>query len=71
MTDAELLELNQMGLIPGPGEEEKDFVQRVAKTKERYKDGIPKAHWDWVGVQLEEMFGFRPAFLYAFYSNEI
>lgn len=29
MTDDELLEYNRLGLIPGPNEEEKDFLQRV------------------------------------------
>lgn len=74
MTDQELLLLNQEGFIPGPGEEEGDFLKRVEEGKKRFfeleGEWIPKAHWDWVSLHLKEMFDFTPCYLPAFYSNK-
>ena len=72
MTDQELFSLNKEGFIPGPSESEEDFIQRVASVKKSGQTGqsIPDSHWDWVHASLEEIFDFRPACLFAFYSNK-
>jgi len=71
MTDRELLALDKIGFIPGPGENEETFLARVAKSKEQFKKGdwIPEAHWDWVREYLDEMVHVKPLYICAFYSN--
>lgn len=73
MTDDELLLLNHSGFIPGPTESEEEFTQRIQSVKQAFLklgDGaIPPSHWDWVRIQLQELFGFAPDSLPAFYSN--
>jgi len=72
MTDQELLDLNKEGLIPGPGEDEKNFIERVDFTKKRFTEGswIPDAHWDWVRLFLDDVFDVKPLYICAFYSNK-
>lgn len=72
MTDSELLQLDQMGFIPGPGESEEVFLSRVRSAQEQYKKGnwIPEAHWDWVREYLYELFNVKPLYICAFYSNQ-
>ncbi|HSX26402.1 MAG TPA: hypothetical protein VLE89_05280 [Chlamydiales bacterium] len=72
MTDAELLKLNEEGLIPGPGEREGDFLKRVGEVRGIYDGGQWISRWDWDGMEerVKELFDFRPKFLPAFYSNE-
>lgn len=73
MTDEELLSYNNLGFIPGPNESEADFTQRVKSVKQAFLklgDGtIPPSHWDWVEIQLKDLFSFTPHCLPAFYSN--
>lgn len=71
MTDAELLQLNARGFIPGPSETEEMFLNRAASVRERFAQGeqIPRAHWDWVRLHLKEIFDFEPECLPVFYSN--
>lgn len=75
MTDEELLDLNRRGFIPGPHENEEDFLYRVKETgKEAVKlsgTAIPKTHWEWVRRHLSEVFDFEPESLPAFYSNRL
>lgn len=71
MTDQDLLLLDKLGFIPGPGETEENFLDRVAVTKKKYELGnwIPEAHWDWVREYLVELFYVKPLYICAFYSN--
>ncbi len=71
MTDADLLALDKIGFIPGPGETEESFLSRVDKAKKYFQSGgwIPPAHWDWVREYLDEMFNVKPLYICAFYSN--
>lgn len=72
MTDNELLTLDKMGFIPGPGENEEAFRARVLKTKEQFENGawIPESHWDWVREYLDRLVGVKPLYICAFYSNQ-
>ncbi|MDE3045471.1 MAG: hypothetical protein KGJ02_02350 [Verrucomicrobiota bacterium] len=67
MSDEELLIWNQKGLIPGPGESEEAFRQRIEGVE---GDGLPREHWELAREQLKELFDFEPGCLKAFYSNE-
>lgn len=71
MTDAELLQLNASGFIPGPSETEEMFLNRAASVQKRCGQGeqIPRAHLDWVRLQLKEIFDFEPECIPVFYSN--
>lgn len=71
MTDQELFELDQMGFIPGPGEDEESFRARIARTQENFNRGqwIPAAQWDWVREYLGQLFNVKPLYICAFYSN--
>lgn len=71
MIDKELFALDGAGFIPGPGESEKDFLDRVRRAKENFEKGgwIPPAHWDWVRESLSEMFNVKPLYICALYSN--
>ena len=71
MTDEELLQFNREGFIPGPAETEKNFLERVASTREKFQEAeqIPRAHLDWVSLHLKELFDFEPKCLPIFYSN--
>lgn len=70
--DADLLELDKMGFIPGPEESEEAFLARVAEAKENFHKGewIPSAHWDWTREFLEQMFNVKPLYICSFYSNQ-
>ncbi|MBU6383457.1 MAG: hypothetical protein KGQ49_04315 [Verrucomicrobia bacterium] len=71
MTDLELLQLDHMGFIPGPEEQEEPFLARVQTTQAQYAqaDKIPEAHWDWVREFLDHLFHVKPLYICAFYSN--
>lgn len=71
MTDRDLLALDQIGFIPGPEEEEKDFLHRVAQSKARFGQGewIPESHWHSVRESLYQIFNVKPLYICAFYSN--
>lgn len=72
MKDEELIELDAQGFIPGPEETEALFLARVERTQKAYRtqtDPLPSAHWEWVRHHLQELFGFAPRYLTAFYSN--
>lgn len=60
MTDQELLALNAKGFIPGPGESEERFKDRVHMTP---------AQGQWVSLHLKELFDFEPRSLNVVYSN--
>ena len=72
MADRDLNALNKIGLIPGPGEDEGSFRERVERTMGRLKGGewIPDAHWQWVREFLGELFDVKPLYIGAFYSNQ-
>ncbi len=71
--DDELLSLFRSGFIPGPGEKELAFLNRVKQTKEAFfklgEGSIPPAHYAFVKEKLGRLFGFSPDSLPAFYSN--
>jgi hypothetical protein len=71
MTDEELIALDKMGFIPGPGESEESFLMRVGKTQKKFAEGswIPDAHWAWVREYLGQLFDVKPLYICAFYSN--
>lgn len=78
MTDQELFELNQRGFIPGPGESEGDFLQRLQAAENFFStppapfdrmEKVPEPHWDWVRHHLSEFYDFQPYSLMAYYSN--
>ncbi len=71
MTDRELMEWDQAGFIPGPGETEAAFKARVLLAKEKFEKGnwIPPAHWDWARESLCQLFNVKPLYICAFYSN--
>ncbi len=71
MTDRDLLALDKIGFIPGPGEKEEDFLARVALGKGQFEKGnwIPEAHWDWVREYLDQLFHVKPLYICAFYSD--
>jgi hypothetical protein len=71
MTDAELFELNEVGFIPGPGEQEEAFLARVERAKKRFEKGawIPACEWDWVRENLDRLANVKPLYICAFYSN--
>jgi hypothetical protein len=72
MTDPDLLALDKIGFIPGPGENEESFLARVERAKNNFQKGgwIPPAHWDWVREYLEQMYNVKPLYICAFYSNQ-
>lgn len=72
MTDRDLLALDNIGFIPGPDENEPEFLARVEKAKEKFKRGgwIPEPHWDWVRETLFQLFHVKPLYICAFYSNK-
>lgn len=71
MTDRDLLALDKIGFIPGPGENEEELLVRVGRAKEQFEKGnwIPESHWDWVREYLDQMFHVKPLYICAFYSN--
>ncbi len=71
MKDQELFALDKEGFLPGPGEDEKKFLERVCRTKKRFEKGgwIPASHWDWVRESLNGIFNVKPLYIAAFYSN--
>lgn len=71
MTDADLLALNKIGWLPGPGEDEASFEARVQKGKEHFEKtgGLGQAHWEWAREHLEELFDVKPLYIGAFYSK--
>lgn len=71
MTDQEIFSLDKEGFIPGPGENEKDFLDRVDRTKKKFEKGgwIPASHWSWVRESLYEILNVKPLYICAFYSN--
>ncbi len=78
MTDQELFELNQRGFIPGPGESEEAFLQRLQAARDFVSrpfapfdsmERVPEPHWDWVRHYLRECYDFQPDHLAAYYSN--
>ncbi len=70
----ELIEMDRQGLIPGPGESDRDFEERAAETKAAFlgegKRLVPRHHWDWANEQLQGLFGFSPRWVSALYSSE-
>jgi hypothetical protein len=72
MTDQDLLALDKIGFIPGPGETESQFLARVAKAKKDFAEGkwIPESHWDWVREFLDQLYYVKPLYMRAFYSNK-
>lgn len=72
MTDEELLQLNREGFIPGPKETEALFLERVNKTRERFRKegGIPRAQWEWAGLRVKELFDFEPIWLPVCYTDK-
>jgi hypothetical protein len=72
MTDWELLALNKIGFIPGPGESESDFSERVSRTKKNFekRNSIPPAHWDLPKETLLHTFDVNPLYICAFYSDK-
>lgn len=78
MTDQELFELNRRGFIPGPGEKEEAFLQRVNAAQKFFSnppapfdhmEKVPEPHWDWVRHYLKDCYDFEPSSLVAYYSN--
>jgi hypothetical protein len=67
MDDETLLELNRQGFIPGPGETEDRFLQRVQKTKEKFFQ--QKTEFDWAKETIFELFDFSPESLPVLISN--
>ena len=50
----ELLTLNSEGLIPGPGETEEAFRERIQAVKEHFQmqeQTIAPHHWQWAAEQ--------------------
>lgn len=72
LTDQELLDLNQRGLIPGPQESEEEFLQRLAKIEAVKANGVPLLSSDWeeAYAALEPLFGIRPDWICAYYSSK-
>lgn len=69
----ELLALDSEGLIPGPGESEENFCQRVQAVKECFHgQEMPLAphHWQWASEQLQALYGFYPRWCCASYSSK-
>ncbi|HEV7737401.1 MAG TPA: hypothetical protein VGO47_08550 [Chlamydiales bacterium] len=71
MTNQELLAFNAKGFIPGPNETESQFLSRISAIQKSFikKPSLPRAHWEWSKHALQELFGFEPESLVAFYSN--
>ncbi|MDE3055989.1 MAG: ABC transporter ATP-binding protein [Verrucomicrobiota bacterium] len=71
LSDEELICYNRDGMIPGPGETEGAFLQRVsvmqALAGERQ---IPPAHLEWTRLHVQELYGAVPRYLPVFYSNK-
>lgn len=72
MTDGELIALDKMGFLPGPGEKEGEFLARVERTKKKFEEGewIPQAHWEWTREFLDELFHVKPLYICAYYSKK-
>ena len=68
----ELLKLNREGLIPGPGESEADFLERVQMIREKHtnQDAIPPHHWQWAQERLLSLFDFSPKWCTAISSSK-
>lgn len=72
ITDQELLSFNAQGFIPGPGETEGRFLERInaVKSSLNAERSVSRAQWEWVRNHLQGLFDFKPQSLIAFYSNE-
>lgn len=69
--DKELLRLNEEGFIPGPGENESTFLERVEKMKARAeKNTLPPSQLEWIYLYLKEIFDFKPKYLQVTFSNK-
>jgi len=68
----ELFELDRAGFIPGPGETEEAFLERVAQSKQIFEQGdwIPESHWDFSRHLLVDFFHVKPLYICAVYSNK-
>lgn len=67
----ELLALNREGLIPGPGETEESFLERVEAAKRAAAgSAIPSPRWEWPSVQLQSLYGFSPRWCSATLSSK-
>jgi len=81
ITDKELLELNSLGFILGPEEDEEHFGKRVKLSKEIFLDPdkaihdveggkIKKPLLGWVRAQLLNLYDFSPENFFGFFSNK-
>jgi hypothetical protein len=69
----ELLVLNSEGLIPGPGESEENFCQRVQAVKNCFHTqgaALAPHHWQWASEQLQALYDFAPRWCTAIYSSK-
>lgn len=74
ITDAELLVYNQRGLIPGPNESEKSFLNRIESIKNApfSLPGHPLEEKDWEGAchLTRRLFDIVPNWIPGFLSNK-
>jgi len=68
ISDGELAALDQKGFIPGPGEGEGAFLERVREAGQ-VVDELPREHWAYAKELLRGLYGFEPGSLAAGYSN--
>jgi hypothetical protein len=73
LKDQQLLEYNAQGFIPGPGETEEEFCDRIESVKSFFNEQdskIPPHHWQWAGEQLQKLYDFFPRWCPACYSSK-
>ena len=73
MDTNELLALNAEGLIPGPGESEPVFRERVQAVRSFFQKQpqlIPPHQWHWASEQLNALFDFSPRWCAATLSSK-
>jgi hypothetical protein len=81
INDEKLFELNSLGFIPGPDEDEETFLKRVKLSQElnaNYEKFLPdipcekikKPFLSWVKAQLLNLYDFVPDSFFGFFSNE-
>ncbi len=73
IADEELRALNQRGLIPGPGEKEEAYLERVRALQQLSPPAaqmpLPDEDWKEARARTRELFDFSVDWVPAFYSN--
>lgn len=71
LTSEDLLKLGRRGLIPGPKEDEEQFLERIELTLKRSsEEEIPEEDWEEALHITAQLYGVEPDWIPAFYSDK-